>query len=70
MIRRVTVRAMKRERWSLGDPIERLKNHLIGLGNGPTPAIRNCMETRGTVNAEWKALTFGTMNDGPRLVMT
>jgi 2-oxoisovalerate dehydrogenase E1 component alpha subunit len=57
------------EHWPLGDPIERLKNHLIGLGEWSEAQHKELHgELDAQVSADWKeALTFGTMSDGPRL---
>ncbi len=57
------------ERWPLGDPIERLKQHLMALGEWSEPRHQELSaELDAQVSAEWKeALTFGTMTDGPRL---
>ncbi len=57
------------ERWPLGDPIERLKHHLMGLGEWSEARHQELNgELDAQVSAEWKeALTFGTLNDGPRL---
>jgi 2-oxoisovalerate dehydrogenase E1 component alpha subunit len=55
--------------WPLGDPIERLKQHLIALGEW-TEARHQALseELDAQVMAAWKeALSYGTMNDGPRL---
>ena len=57
------------EHWPLGDPIKRLKQHLITLGDWSEArhAALN-EELDAQVSAEWKqALTYGTINDGPRL---
>jgi 2-oxoisovalerate dehydrogenase E1 component alpha subunit len=55
--------------WPLGDPVERLKQHLIGLGEWSEERHRTLTEELDAqVIASWKeALTYGTMNDGPRL---
>src|SRR6202161_2922261 len=54
--------------WPLGDPIARLKQHLIGLGEWSDE--RHAMllaELEQHVIACWKeALTYGTLTDGPR----
>ncbi|HEY4367034.1 MAG TPA: thiamine pyrophosphate-dependent enzyme [Steroidobacteraceae bacterium] len=55
--------------WPLGDPIQRLKNHLIVLGAW-SEEQHSAMEqeTEALINAAWKeSLTYGTMTDGPRL---
>ena len=55
--------------WPLGDPVERLKKHLIGLGewdDARHAALLAELETE--VAAAWKqAMSFGTNNDGARL---
>jgi 2-oxoisovalerate dehydrogenase E1 component alpha subunit len=48
------------EHWPLGDPIARLKRHLIGLGEWSE-------ERHQALAGEIEALTFGTMSEGPRL---
>jgi 2-oxoisovalerate dehydrogenase E1 component alpha subunit len=57
------------ERWPLGDPIERLKQHLIVLGEWSEERhAALAQELDLEVAAAWKeAVTFGTMTDGPRL---
>ena len=57
------------EHWPLGDPVERLKQHLIGLGEWSDARHRALgEELEGQVAAAWKeALTYGTMTEGPRL---
>jgi 2-oxoisovalerate dehydrogenase E1 component alpha subunit len=57
------------ERWPLGDPIERLKSHLIALGEWceerEAMLIKQCEEQ---VAAAWReAVTYGTLTDGPQL---
>lgn len=55
--------------WPLGDPIERLKHHLMKLGAW-TEAQHTALEAELTahVAACWKeALKFGTMTDGPQI---
>jgi len=57
------------ERWPLGDPIERLKNHLIALGEW-SQARHDALarELDELVAAAWKeASAFGTLTEGPRL---
>jgi 2-oxoisovalerate dehydrogenase E1 component alpha subunit len=56
------------ERWPLGDPIERLKSHLIALGEWSdqrgAELVRQCEEQ---VSAAWReAVTYGTLTDGPQ----
>lgn len=55
--------------WPLGDPIERLKNHLITLGEWSEEQDKKMYQS---INEEVEksyrdALTYGTMTDGPRL---
>jgi 2-oxoisovalerate dehydrogenase E1 component alpha subunit len=57
------------EHWPLGDPILRLKQHLIGLGEW-SEARHEAMaaELEALVATSWKqAVSFGTMTEGPRL---
>jgi len=57
------------EHWPLGDPILRLKQHLITLGEW-SEARHEAMATEleAQVAASWKeAVSFGTMTEGPRL---
>lgn len=55
--------------WPLGDPIQRLKNHLILLGawsQEQHAALEQELEAH--VTASWKeALTYGTLTEGPKL---
>ncbi len=57
------------EHWPLGDPIERLKNHLIALGEWSQErhsALQRELEEH--VVACWKeAVKYGTLTEGPRL---
>jgi 2-oxoisovalerate dehydrogenase E1 component alpha subunit len=57
------------EHWPLGDPIQRLKQHLIALGawtDADHQALVAEMEAR--VTSSWKeATSYGTMTEGPRL---
>jgi 2-oxoisovalerate dehydrogenase E1 component alpha subunit len=57
------------ERWPLGDPIERLKDHLIHLGEWSEErhaALAKEMDEH--VVASWKeAVTHGTLTEPPRL---
>jgi 2-oxoisovalerate dehydrogenase E1 component alpha subunit len=55
--------------WPLGDPIERLKRHLIKLGEWSEERHRALVtELEALVVASWQAaVKFGTMSDGPRL---
>ena len=57
------------ERWPLGDPIERLKNHLIALGEW-SQARHDALakELDEVVAAAWReASAYGTLTEGPRL---
>lgn len=55
--------------WPLGDPIQRLKHHLIVLGAWSEEQHRRVeQESEAHVNDAWKeSLTYGTMTDGPSL---
>jgi 2-oxoisovalerate dehydrogenase E1 component alpha subunit len=57
------------ELWPLGDPIERLKQHLIALGAWSQSKHEALVaELDAQVASAWKeALTYGTLNEGPRL---
>ena len=57
------------ELWPLGDPIERLKQHLIALGAWSEKKHEALVaELDAQVASAWKeALTYGTLNEGPRL---
>jgi 2-oxoisovalerate dehydrogenase E1 component alpha subunit len=57
------------ERWPLGDPVERLKQHLVALGEWSEDRhVALQAELDATVQAAWQeAVTFGTMSDGPKL---
>src|ERR1700689_2446921 len=57
------------EHWPLGDPIARLKQHLIGLGEWSEARHQALTaELEGLVASSWKeAAGFGTMSEGPRL---
>jgi 2-oxoisovalerate dehydrogenase E1 component alpha subunit len=57
------------EHWPLGDPILRLKQHLIALGEWSEERHVVLSEELGAlVAASWKeATTYGTMTEGPRL---
>ena len=54
------------EHWPLGDPIQRLKQHLITLGRMVRGAPSGADgELEALVGASWKeAVTFGTMSEG------
>jgi 2-oxoisovalerate dehydrogenase E1 component alpha subunit len=55
--------------WPLGDPIERLKAHLIKLGEWSQERHEALSaELEAAVGDAWKeAVTYGTLNEGPRL---
>jgi 2-oxoisovalerate dehydrogenase E1 component alpha subunit len=55
--------------WPLGDPIDRLKRHLIKLGEWSEERHRALVaELEALVAASWQeAVKFGTMSEGPRL---
>jgi 2-oxoisovalerate dehydrogenase E1 component alpha subunit len=57
------------QHWPLGDPIERLKAHLIAIGEWSDARHQSLtQELEALVASSWKEATaFGTMNDGPRL---
>ncbi|MGH8178885.1 MAG: thiamine pyrophosphate-dependent enzyme [Steroidobacter sp.] len=57
------------ERWPLGDPIERLKSHLIALGEwSEEREARLVKECEEQVTAAWReANTYGSLTDGPQL---
>jgi 2-oxoisovalerate dehydrogenase E1 component alpha subunit len=57
------------ERWPLGDPVERLKQHLIALGEWSDERHTALVaELDQQVAAAWKeATSYGTLSDGPRL---
>src|SRR6202161_2440341 len=57
------------EHWPLGDPIQRLKAHLIKLGEWSDARHQALTaELDALVNSSWKEATaFGTMSEGPRL---
>jgi 2-oxoisovalerate dehydrogenase E1 component alpha subunit len=57
------------EHWPLGDPIQRLKTHLIRLGEWSEERhLALTKELEELVASSWKeAITFGTMTEGPRL---
>jgi 2-oxoisovalerate dehydrogenase E1 component alpha subunit len=61
-----------REEWAsfpLGDPVERLKMHLIGLGNWSEQQQTELeQEMKETVTAAWKeAVSYGTLTEPPFL---
>ena len=55
--------------WPLGDPIERLKQHLVALGEWSDARHQTLTEELDAqITAAWQeALTYGTMSEGPRL---
>jgi 2-oxoisovalerate dehydrogenase E1 component alpha subunit len=57
------------EHWPLGDPIERLKRHVIALGAWSEAQHAELgAELEAQVAASWKeAVSFGTLGEGPRL---
>src|ERR1700761_8982360 len=57
------------EHWPLGDPIQRLKQHLIRLGEWSEERHQALTtELDALVAASWKeAISFGTMTEGPKL---
>src|ERR1022692_326 len=57
------------EHWPLGDPIDRLKRHLIKLGawSEERPQALSAELDAAVVTSWREAVTFGTLNEGPRL---
>lgn len=57
------------EKWPLGDPVERLKQHLIGLGEWTEQKhLELVRELEADVAASWKqAIRHGTLTEPPRL---
>jgi 2-oxoisovalerate dehydrogenase E1 component alpha subunit len=57
------------ERWPLGDPVDRLKGHLITLGEWSEERHAALVtELEKHVNESWKeAVQYGALNEGPRL---
>jgi len=57
------------EKWPLGDPVERLKQHLIALGEWSEQRHAALLrELEEHVLESWKeAVQYGTLTDGPRL---
>ena len=55
--------------WPLGDPVDRLKRHLIGLGEWSEPQHAALVAGLEAEVAEaWKqAMSYGTLNEGARL---
>ena len=68
-IRRATAPRTTQEYWPLGDPIQRLKQHLISIGEWSEERHQAlAAELEALVAASWKeAASFGTMTEGPRL---
>jgi 2-oxoisovalerate dehydrogenase E1 component alpha subunit len=57
------------EKFPLGDPVDRLKNHLIALGEWSEERHRALQaELEEHVASSWKeAVSYGTLTDPPRL---
>jgi 2-oxoisovalerate dehydrogenase E1 component alpha subunit len=57
------------EHWPLGDPIERLKQHLIALGEWSEERHKAlATELEALVASSWQeAVSYGTLTEGPRL---
>lgn len=57
------------EHWPLGDPVERLKRHLIALGEWSDERHQKLAgELEEEVAVAWREATkYGTLNEGPRL---
>ena len=57
------------EHWPLGDPVDRLKNHLIARGEWSEKQHKDLhAELDAQVVTAWKeAVQFGALNEGPRL---
>jgi 2-oxoisovalerate dehydrogenase E1 component subunit alpha len=57
------------EKWPLGDPVERLKKHLVSLGEWSEERHAALVkELEEHVVESWKeAVQYGTLTDGPRL---
>ena len=55
------------EAWPYGDPIERLKQHLIKLGEWSEKRHQDLQdELVSAINKDWKeAISHGTLDDGP-----
>jgi 2-oxoisovalerate dehydrogenase E1 component alpha subunit len=55
--------------WPLGDPIDRLKNHLLGLGEWSTARHEALtVELENHVSESWQeAVRHGALNEGPQL---
>ena len=57
------------ETWPFGDPLERLKNHLITLGEWSEAQHDELMENlkEDLQEAYQESLSYGSLNDGPKL---
>ncbi len=57
------------EFWPLGDPVERLKRHLVALGEWSDDRHAALLqELEAQLAADWKeAMSHGSLNDGPKL---
>ncbi len=57
------------EHWPLGDPIERLKSHLMALGEWSDERERVLIkQCEDQVASAWKeAVTYGTLTEGPQM---
>jgi 2-oxoisovalerate dehydrogenase E1 component alpha subunit len=57
------------EKWPLGDPVVRLKNHLIAIGEWSEERhAALTQELEAHVAESWKeAVQYGALNEGPRL---
>jgi 2-oxoisovalerate dehydrogenase E1 component alpha subunit len=57
------------EKWPLGDPVLRLKNHLIAIGEWSEERhVALTRELEEHVTESWKeAVQYGALNEGPRL---
>ena len=57
------------EHWPLGDPLERLKSHLIALGEWSDERERVLIkQCEDQVASAWKeAVTYGTLTEGPQM---
>jgi len=53
--------------WPLGDPIERLKQHLINLGEwSDEQHEEQALDLKNDITRDWKeAISYGTLEDGP-----
>ena len=57
------------EFWPLGDPVERLRQHLVALGEWDDTRHQQLVgEIEAQIAADWKeAVRHGSLNDGPKL---